>query len=232
MGKGTILVVEDETDILNLIAYNLEKDGYDVLKAGTGEEGLKLARNRRPDLLLLDLMLPGINGLEICKGLKADETTASIPIIMVSARGEEADVVLGLELGADDYVPKPFSPRILLARVKSVLRRKEASSGPPEERRIIRAGEVTIDKARHEVRVGQDMVELSATEFGILSYLAGNSGWVFSRGQIIRSVKGEDYPVTERAVDVQILALRKKLGAAGDLIETVRGIGYRFRETP
>ena len=229
MEGKTILVVEDEIDILNLIAYNLERDGYRVLKAGTGEEGLGLARNRRPDIILLDLMLPGIDGLEICRRLKADEKTGCIPIIMVSARGEESDVVVGLELGADDYISKPFSPRILLARVRSVLRR--AGKKPAEvEDRILQAGSIRIDRARHEVRKDEEIIGLSATEFGILAYLVSNPGWVFSRNQIIRAVKGEDYPVTERAVDVQILALRKNLGSAGDMIETVRGIGYRFRE--
>lgn len=230
MDERTILVVEDEADILNLIAYNLEKESYRVLKAATGEEGMKLARDRKPDLVLLDLMLPGVDGLDICKHLKADDMTRGIPIIMVSARGEESDVVVGLELGADDYISKPFSPRILLARVRSVLRR---TGGDPREvtERIIQAGGIRIDRARHEVRSDDEVVDLSATEFGILDYLAANPGWVFSRGQIIRAVKGEDYPVTERAVDVQILALRKKLGKAGNMIETVRGIGYRFRET-
>jgi len=229
MEARTILVVEDEVDILNLIAYNLEKEGYSVLKATTGEDGFKLARDRKPDLVLLDLMLPGVDGLDICKRLKAEGTTSGIPIIMVSARGEESDVVVGLELGADDYVSKPFSPRILLARVRSVLRR--AASGKQDlEERIIQSGSIRIDRARHEVRCDDEVVDLSATEFGILEYLAANPGWVFSRNQIIRAVKGEDYPVTERAVDVQILALRKKLGSAGDMIETVRGIGYRFKE--
>lgn len=229
MEARTILVVEDEIDILNLIAYNLEKEGYGVLKALTGEEGIKLAKDRRPDLVLLDLMLPGVDGLDICKRLKAEELTAPIPVIMVSARGEESDVVVGLELGADDYISKPFSPRILLARVRSVLRR--AGSSPREaEERIIQAGGIRIDRARHEVRSYDEVVDLSATEFGILEYLASNPGWVFSRSQIIRAVKGEDYPVTERAVDVQILALRKKLKKSGDMIETVRGIGYRFKE--
>ncbi len=231
MEARTILVVEDETDIRNLITYNLEKEGYRVLTAATGEAGLRLAGDRKPDLVLLDLMLPGVDGLDVCKQLKAGERTSGIPIIMVSARGEESDIVVGLELGADDYVSKPFSPRILLARVRSVLRRIERGRTDQEER-ILQSGMIRIDRARHEVRCNDEVLDLSATEFGILEYLVAHPGWVFSRSRIIRAVKGEDYPVTERAVDVQILALRKKLGKAGDRIETVRGIGYRFKENP
>jgi len=231
MEARTILVVEDETEIRNLITYNLGKEGYCVLTAATGEAGMKLAGDRKPDLVLLDLMLPGVDGLDVCKRLKTDERTSGIPIIMVSARGEESDIVVGLELGADDYVSKPFSPRILLARVRSVLRRIEAGRSDREER-ILQSGMLRIDRTRHEVRCNDEILDLSATEFGILEYLVAHPGWVFSRSRIIRAVKGEDYPVTERAVDVQILALRKKLGKAGDRIETVRGIGYRFKENP
>ena len=226
-----ILIVEDEQDLLELLRYNLSREGYQVSTASTGEDALKLVRNARPDLILLDLMLPGIDGLEVCRTLKSREATASIPVIMLTAKGEESDVVRGLELGADDYVPKPFSPRVLIARIHAVLRRREAESGGPvSDGRLIQAAGVTIDRDRHEVTVSGDAVVMTATEFKLLALLASRPGRVFTRQQIIESIHDGFAAVTDRSVDVQVVALRKKLGDAGGNIETVRGVGYRFKE--
>lgn len=228
MPKELILAVDDEEDILELIKYNLEKEGYRVAFAYEGQEALEFAKNERPDLIILDLMLPGIDGLDVFKELKNDMTTKSIPVIMLTAKSEDADVVTGLELGADDYISKPFSPRVLLARLKVVLRRHKTVE--PDNSEVARIHDLFINPARHEVVVGNDSITLTASEFRILNFLVRRPGWVFSRDQIIRAVKGDDYPVTERSVDVQIVGLRKKLGPAGDYIETVRGVGYRFKE--
>ena len=228
MARERILVVDDEEDILDLLQYNLSKNGYQVTCVMTGEDALKSAKKDQPDLIVLDLMLPGIDGLEICKILKNDTSTRHIPIMMLTAKGEEADVVTGLELGADDYVAKPFSPRILLARVRAVLRRTSGETTPEEETLTVR--ELVIHPGRHEVLVQGMAVELTFTEFQVLYSLARRPGWVFTRNQIIDAVRGDDYPVTDRSVDVQIVGLRKKLGPCGDYIETVRGVGYRFKE--
>lgn len=225
---GRILVVDDERDILELISFNLEKEGFAVEKVRSGEEALTSARTEPPAAIVLDLMLPGVDGLSVCKRLKADENTRAVPIIMLTAKSEDSDVVAGLEIGADDYVTKPFSPRVLLARLRAALRR--ASDGLPEdEEGRIRVGDVTIDVSRHEVMLGEERIGLSATEFAILEFLARNPGWVFSRDKIIDAVKGKDYPVTERSVDVQILGIRRKLRESGKMIETVRGVGYRLQ---
>lgn len=226
--KETLLIVEDEADIRELISFNLEMNGYEVIKAANGEEGLNLARRLQPDLILLDLMLPGADGLKICRQLRSESHTRNTPVMMLTARGEEDDQVTGFDAGADDYVTKPFSPRVLVARVKALLRR----NGPAQETTsnlVVEHHGITIDSARHDVRIAGKSVGFSATEFAILRFLAENPGWVFSRHQIIDAVKGEDYPVTARSVDVQILGIRKKLGAKGDLVETVRGVGYRMR---
>jgi len=223
-----ILVVEDEEDILELIRYNLEKANYRVALAETGEAALEKARAERPDLILLDLMLPGIDGLEVCKTLKNNPHTRQTPIVMVTARGEESDTVIGLELGADDYITKPFSPKVLIARIKAVLRRRKAPL--VDETGIIHRHNIGIDPARHEVLVDGKPVALTSSEFRILHALARKPGWVFTRYQIVEAVHGEGYPVTDRSVDVQISGLRKKLGSAGSAIETVRGVGYRLRE--
>ncbi len=228
MAKEKILVVDDEEDILELLRFNLSREGCQVFCASSGEEALRLVRSEIPDLIVLDLMLPGIDGLEVTRRLKSDPNTKHLPIVMLTAKGEEADIVTGLELGADDYVAKPFSPRILVARVKAVLRRKVKEA--PEETSVIRIHDLIIDPRRHEVLVNGEPVVLTFTEFGILNYMARRPGWVFSRFQIVDAVKGEDYPVTDRSVDVQIVGLRKKLGPAGKYVETVRGVGYRFRE--
>jgi two-component system phosphate regulon response regulator PhoB len=228
MPKETILVVEDEQDILELIRYSLAREGYQVAGVTTGEAALEAARNARPALIVLDLMLPGLDGLEACKLLKADDRTKDIAIVMVTAKGEEADIVTGLELGADDYIAKPFSPRVLLARIKAVLRRK--TSAPPGEAAVLKAHDLVIHPGRHEVLVKGKPVELTATEFRRLHFLARQPGWVFTRYQIVDGVHGSDYPVTDRSVDVQVVGLRRKLGASGECIETVRGVGYRFKE--
>jgi two-component system phosphate regulon response regulator PhoB len=228
VADGTVLVVDDERDILELIGYNLEKEGFDIRTVETGEEALKLARDHQPDLIILDLMLPGMNGTEVCRRLKASETTRPIPVLMLTAKSSSSDVVNGLELGADDYVTKPFSPSVLVARVRAVLRRAGAGNGSHPATSQIRVHDLLIDVSRHEVFAGGESIGLSATEFAILEFMARNPGWVFSRNKIIDAVKGKDYPVTERSVDVQILGLRKKLGEHGRHIETVRGVGYRL----
>ena len=221
-------MVEDEEDILELVRFNLSREGYHVMGAASGEEAWKLASSELPDLIVLDLMLPGIDGLEVTKIIKNDPKTKDIPIIMLTAKGEESDIVTGLELGADDYITKPFSPRILVARARAVLRRKITE--PAEESSVLKIHDIVIHPGRHEVRVQGEPVELTFTEFGILSYLARRQGWVFTRSQIVDAVRGDDYFVTDRAVDVQIVGLRKKLGPASKYIETVRGVGYRFKE--
>jgi two-component system alkaline phosphatase synthesis response regulator PhoP len=229
MAKQKILVVDDEEDILELLKFNLTREGYDVSSASTGEEALSVARaERSPDLILLDLMLPGIDGLDVARRLKGDPPTKKIPIIMLTAKGEESDIVTGLELGADDYITKPFSRKVLVARLRAVLRRKDEQ--PPDEKSLFRRHDLMIHPGRHEVLVNGKPVQLTMTEFGILSFLARRPGWVFTRSQIVDAVKGEDYFVTDRSVDVQIVGLRKKLGSASKWIETVRGVGYRFKE--
>lgn len=228
MAKEKILLVDDEEDILELVKYNLGKEGYRVSSATTGEDALRMVGEHPPDVILLDLMLPGMDGLEVCRQLRNNPNTSDIPIIMLTAKGEDADVVTGLELGSDDYVTKPFSPRVLLARIRAVLRRKEQAE--PEDVSVVRIHDIVINPARHEVLVEGRPTILTATEFRILQFLVRRPGWVFSRDQIINAVRGEDYPVTDRSVDVQIVGLRKKLGEAGNWIETVRGVGYRFKE--
>jgi two-component system phosphate regulon response regulator PhoB len=228
MAHEHILAVEDDQDILELLRYNLAKEGYQVTAVASGEEGLHLARSAAPDLILLDLMLPGMDGLEVCRRLKLEAQTRQVPIIMLTAKGEEADIVAGLELGADDYVTKPFSPRVLLARVRTVLRRRTAA--PPGTDALLKIRDLVIDPGRHEVRFQGHAVELTATEFRLLHLLARRPGWVLTRANIVEGVHGDDYPVTDRAVDVKIVALRKKLGPAAKYIETVRGVGYRFKE--
>jgi two-component system phosphate regulon response regulator PhoB len=228
MTRERILVVDDEEDLLELVRYNLAKEGYRVTCVASGERALREAQDALPDLILLDVLLPRVDGLEICRLLKNDAKTRHIPIIMVTAKGEEADMVAGLELGADDYITKPFSPRVLLARIKSVLRRK--TSVVPDAQQPVRVHELIIDPGRHEVTLEGEPLQLTYTEFRLLHFLASKPGWAFSRSQIVDAVRGEDYPVTERAVDVQITGLRKKLGQYGHYIETVRGVGYRFKK--
>jgi two-component system phosphate regulon response regulator PhoB len=223
-----ILVVEDEKDILELVKYNLAKEGYNVTGVASGEDALTQIRSQAPDLIILDLMLPGVDGLEVCRIIRRDGDLQKIPIIMLTAKGEEADVVSGLEVGADDYVTKPFSPRILTARIKAVLRR--GTEEPKDEFSEIRIHDLVIQPRRHELHVAGTLVELTNTEFRILHFLAGKPGWVFTRNQIVDAIRGEDYVTTDRSVDVHIVSLRKKLGHAREYIETVRGVGYRFRD--
>jgi len=231
MAKEKILVVDDEEDILELLKYNLNREGYKVVSASSGEKCLQKAASEKPDLIVLDLMLPGIDGLEVTKILKSDSKTLHIPIIMLTAKGEEADIVAGLELGADDYITKPFSPRILIARVRAVIRRKDKSK-KDNDLETIQIHNILINPRKREILAKNKPVDLTFTEFQILYYLAKRPGWVFTRFQIVDAVRGDDYPVTDRSVDVQIVGLRKKLGLCGKYIETVRGVGYRFRENP
>ncbi len=228
MSRERVLIIEDEEDIQELIRYTLQREGYLISQAASGEDGYNLIRTEKPDLVVLDLMLPGMDGLEVCRRVKQDTEARHVPIIIASAKGEESDIVVGLELGADDYVTKPFSPKVLLARVKAVLRRRAREETDAQS--IIIRENLTIDPVRLVVKVDGSPVDLTATEYHVLHFLARRPGWVFTRQQIVDAVKGEDYPVTERSVDVQMVGLRKKLNTAAELIETVRGIGYRFKE--
>ncbi|MCF7927741.1 MAG: response regulator [Spirochaetales bacterium] len=232
MARETILVVDDESDILELVRFNLEREGYTVITKTTGEDALSDISQNMPDLIVLDIMLPGIDGLDVARQLKQKTETRSVPILMLTAKNEDSDVITGLELGADDYIAKPFSPKVLIARIRAILRK--TGSLPEEEmhEERITAGEIEVDISRHEVKCNNKIINLSATEFSVLEFLSRNPGWVFSRNQIINGVKGKDYPVTERSVDVQILGLRKKLGSCGHYIQTVRGVGYRLDAEP
>ena len=227
MVKYNILMVEDDENIQELVAYNLRKVGWAVAAAGNGEEGLEFALKHSPDIILLDLMLPGMDGLEVCRRIKS--RNPEIPIIMLTAKGEETDIIVGLEMGADDYMVKPFSPKVLIARIKAVMRRGELSE-EVESGKVIVRGELSIHPQKHQVMIRDSKIDLTDTEYKLIRYLSERPGWVFTRNQIIDAVRGEDAVVTDRAVDVQIVGLRKKLGSAGELIETVRGVGYRFRE--
>jgi phosphate regulon transcriptional regulator PhoB len=227
--KSRILVVDDEQDILQLVTYNLKKEGYLVEEAHTGDAALRMVRERPYQLILLDLMLPGLSGMELCRIFKNHPGTAHIPIIMLTARSEEMDKVMGLEMGADDYITKPFSVRELVARVKSVLRRVEGSM---TGRKVLRAGGIEVDLERHRVKAGEQIVDLSPTEFRLLRFLMERKGKVFSRDQILDAVwKGESF-VESRTVDVHIRRLRAELDKAdvGSAVETVRGVGYRFSD--
>ncbi len=223
-----ILVVEDEEDIQELISYNLKKENYKVHIVSSGEDAIHYAQTKQPDIILLDLMLPGIDGFEVCRRLKNNKTSQVIPIVMLTAKGEDADIVTGLELGADDYITKPFSPRVLIARIRSILRRKTRTDVSVEE--IIKNGDLIIDTARHQVLLSEKPIQLTSTEFKILHFLASQPGWVYSRDQIVNAIHQTDFAVTARAIDVQIVGLRKKLGKTDEFIETVRGVGYRFKE--
>jgi two-component system, OmpR family, alkaline phosphatase synthesis response regulator PhoP len=227
MKRGTVLVIDDEVDLVELVRYNLEKDGYWVRTAPDGESGLALAVAEQPDLILLDVMLPGIDGLEVCRKLRSEPRTLRIPVIMLTARVAESDKIVGLELGADDYVTKPFSQRELVARVKAQLRRASISIEPAE---VIKQGNLRIDMNRREVTCGGIPVSLTATEFKLLQFLASQPGRVFSRSELIDGVLGQNIAILDRTIDVHIVSLRKKLRHCGDLIETVRGFGYKFAD--
>lgn len=233
MAKKHILIVEDDEDIQQLVSFNLLKAGFHVTCADDGEEGLMQLAKNDFDCLILDLMLPGMSGYEVCRTIRENGEKSKLPIIMLTAKGEENDIVTGLESGGDDYITKPFSPKVLVARIKSVLRRESTkgstgADGEPEND-IISYDDLVIDLGCHEVRLGNEIIDLTVTEFNVLKLLAARPGWVFSRQAIIDNVRGYDYSVTPRAIDVQVFGLRKKMGEVGKRIETVRGIGYRFR---
>lgn len=228
ISKAKIAIIEDDEDILELVRYNLAKEGYRSLQATSGEKGLELVKTELPDLVLLDLMLPGIDGLDVCRALRSLDITKHIPIIILTAKSEESDVVSGLELGADDFLVKPFSPRVLLARIKTVLRRNSLALSTLSS--AIKRDDLVIDPKRHQASLKGKVLELTFTEFKVLELLAKKPGWVYSRYQIVDAVRGDNYHVTARAVDVQVAGLRKKLGSCSTMIETVRGVGYRFSE--
>lgn len=230
MENAKILVVEDEEDILALLQVNLAREGYQVFCSESGEQGLEKFTQVQPDLVLLDLMLPSMSGLEVCRQIKKIQRSKT-PVLMVTARGDEHDIVLGLEMGADDYVVKPFSVPVLMARVRKSLSRGRdvpAEAGAYDE--LIEYRGLQINVRRHEVRFQGVRCDLTSSEFALLQFLVSHPGWVYTRSQIVRAVHGEDYPVTDRSVDVMVLSLRRKLGEAGQMIETVRGVGYRFSE--
>jgi two-component system phosphate regulon response regulator PhoB len=227
MNKGTILIVDDEKDVIEFVRYNLEKDGYDTIAATDGQTALDIAQRHKLDLIILDVMMPGIDGLEVCRRLRADGRTARVPLIMLTAKATEADRVVGLEMGADDYVTKPFAPRELVARVKAILRRTSAQAEPEQ---VIRHGDLSIDLVRHEVKYAHKPLSLTATEFRILHFLASKPGRVLSRDDIIDAALGRDANVFDRTIDVHITAIRRKLGKGADQIETIRGFGYKFRD--
>ena len=231
MAKATILVIEDDDDIRELLAFTLDKEGWTLVFAASGEEGLQRLSAANPDCVVLDIMLPGINGLDVLRKIRSEPGRSRLPVVMTTARGEDADVVSGLELGADDYVVKPYSPKVLIARIRTALRRSgDFGSIPSSEEPNVSHGDLSLDASRHELRLRGELIDLSATEFAILELLLRNPGRVFARSGIIDAVRGPDYPVTDRSVDVQILSLRKKLGDDGDLVETVRGVGYRLKD--
>lgn len=228
MSAVKITIIEDEEDIRHLVCYNLEKEGYSVSSYESGERGLNGIKNDPPDLVLLDLMLPGIDGMEVCRRLKQDAATRDIPVIIISAKGEENDIITGLERGADDYLSKPFSPKILLARIRTILRR--VNQPLPHEDDIIQIDELVLNPGKFSATLSGKPLELTAGDYRLLHFLASHRGWVYTRYQIVDAIRGEGYVVTERAVDVQVAGLRKKLGDYGHYIQTVRGVGYRFKD--
>jgi two-component system phosphate regulon response regulator PhoB len=227
--KTLILIIEDDPEIQEMLSFSMSREGWRLLPAKSGEEGLGLLKKEGAACIILDIMLPGMDGFRVLKKLKGDPFFRTIPVIMTTARGEEADIVAGLELGADDYVVKPYSPKVLVARVRAALRRLEDSTEQAGERTAWQQGKLRLDAARHEAWYGERVLDLSATEFALLQHFIAHPDRVFSRNQIIAAIRGPDYPVTDRAVDVQVLALRKKLGEAGEFIETIRGVGYRLK---
>ena len=229
MAKIQIVIVEDEPDILDVLSYNLKREGYEVATAQDGSRGLELIQNEKPKLVLLDLMLPGMDGLDVCRSLKSDDLTKTIPVIMLTAKGEESDIVLGLGIGADDYITKPFSPKELIARVKAVLRRSEQADDTSKEQ-LIEIDQLSIDSTKHKVSLAGVEVKLTATEFRLLKYLAGNPGRVFSREQLLNQAFGNDVVVVDRNIDVHIRGIRKKIDPDQLYIETIRGVGYRFKD--
>ena len=229
MRKATILVIEDDKDIVELVRYNLEREGFRVLDAADGEQGLAAVIRQKPDLVLLDLMLPGVDGLEVCRRIRAHDELRSTPVVILTAKGEESDVVIGLELGADDYLAKPFSPRELVARLKAVLRRAIRAEEEGERSRI-EIGEVVLDSSRYEVSVAEKLVPLTRAEFRLLWALVQRPGRVFPRDELVDKITAGESYIIDRNVDVHISSIRRKLGKAGDLIATVRGIGYKCKD--
>ena len=225
---SSIFVIEDENDIAELIRFNLSLEGYHVETFSSGEMGLQAIASKKPDLIILDLMLPGLSGIEVCTRLRAQEATKKTPIVMVTAKGEENDVVRGLESGADDYVTKPFSPKVLLARVEAVLRRVGGAQKGILD--VVRQAGLEINPGKVEVLVNGEKIDLTQSEFKILQFLAQRPGWVFTRMQIVEAIRGENYSVTDRTIDFQMVGLRKKMGDLGGMIETVRGVGSRFKD--
>ena len=231
MGTERILIIEDDPEIQEMLQYAFAREGWKLIQARTGEDGLKILQSKGVDCIILDIMLPGVDGLKILKKIREEKKFQTLPVILCTARGEEADVIAGLELGADDYVVKPYSPRVLAARIRAGLRRKETAESPDnaQKKTSWRYGKLKIDVERHAAFLGEAPLDLYATEFAILAQFMSHPDIVFSRQRIITAIRGTDYPVTDRSVDVQIMGLRKKLGEAGSMIETVRGVGYRFR---
>ena len=227
--QPSLLVVEDERDLLEVLRFSLSREGFSVTTATNGEDAIRLVREKRPDLVVLDLMLPTIDGLSVCRALRSHKQTRDLPVVMLTAKGEESDIVKGLEAGADDYVTKPFNPKVLLARINAVLRRSEASGGSGGAG-VVEAGRIKLDPDRHEVIAGGKSVDLTATEFSLLRLLMSRPGRVYTRQQIIDSIHDGFAAVTDRSVDVQVVSLRRKLGGVGKKVQTVRGVGYRFGE--
>ncbi|MDR2444841.1 MAG: response regulator transcription factor [Spirochaetaceae bacterium] len=229
MYRAAILIVEDDEEIQELLTLAMGREGWRLVMAKNGETALTLLKRESVDCVILDIMLPGMDGFTVLKKLKAERSLGAIPVIMTTARGEDADIVAGLELGADDYVVKPYSPRVLIARVRAALRRKEGNALPEAERTLLREGRLSLDVLKHEALLDDAPLDLSVTEFSLLNTFLSQPGRVFSRNQIINEIHGTDYPVTDRSVDVQVMSLRKKLKDAGNLIETIRGVGYRLK---
>lgn len=228
MSKESVLIVEDDPDIVELLQYNLERAGFRVITAQDGESGLREARTRQPNAIFLDLMLPGVDGLQVCRQLKEQEATRAIPVIMITAKGEEGDIVLGLELGADDYIPKPFSPREVVARLRAVLRRgRDKERGAPTR---IEMGSVVLDAERHEVLVDGQELPFTRAEFRLLWKLASRPGRVFSRDELVDGITGGEAYILDRNVDVHVSSIRKKLGTEAGIIATVRGVGYKCKD--
>ena len=226
--KAIILIVEDDPEIQELLSITMSKEGWKLIQVKTGEEGIDYLGKNRVNCILLDIMLPGMDGLKFLKKIKGIENCRNIPVIMTTAKGEESDIITGLELGADDYVVKPYSPKVLIARIRASLRRQEEGSSAARAR-VWQQGNIRLDADRHAVSCNGKPLDLFATEFSLLQHFLAHPDIVFTRGQIISAIKGTDYPVTDRSVDVQILGLRKKMGEAGEMIETIRGVGYRLR---
>ena len=225
--KNKILIVEDEQDIRDLLIFNLQKEGFKVESADNGDSALSLIRKNNFDLILLDLMLPGIGGFDLTRILKNDKKTSETPILMLTAKGEESDIVKGLELGADDYMTKPFSIKVLIARINKILIK---SSNHSDEEDVLKHNSLSINLKARDVFVEEKRIDLTFTEFEILKLLASHSKWVYTRSEIINNIRGDDYIVTDRTIDFQIVGLRKKMGPDGKYIKTVRGVGYRFED--